>query len=250
MRDRSTIGIVAAGGLLGLALIAGAATVQRGEYRFDEVHSKVLVDADGQSEQVEAGALAHGGDVVRTGWRGRATVSADAVASRFEIFPGTRVRLASDKPGVIVLLERGRLKAMFDAVIGNDERIVETPGALLAVRGTRYGVEVDGSGDTIVSVFEGAVEVRPFDSGMAPLLVRPGEVSRFGPKQEPHKVMEGMTERTWNDRGGVRSMPEMKDGRDKGVQGDSARPDRDPSGMMGGTRGSQPTSGGGSKKPH
>jgi len=250
MRVKTAIGVAAGTVLVGLVAVAGAAGMQRGEYRFDDVRSKVIVDTEGRSLQVERGAIAHGGDLVRTGWRGRANVSVDAVASRFEIFPGTRVRLASEKPGVIVLLERGRLKAMFDAVTGNDERIVETPGALLAVRGTRYGVEVDGSGDTIVSVFEGMVEVRPFDPGMAPLLVRPGEVGRYGPKQEPRKVMDGMTERNWNDRGGARSMPEMNDGRDPGMQGDSMRPDRDPGGMPGGSKGSQPTSGGGSKKPH
>lgn len=193
---------------------------------------------------------AHGGDLVRTGWRGRATVSVDAVASRFEIYSGSRVKLASDKPGVIVLLERGRLKAMFDAITGNDERIVETPGALLAVRGTRYGVEVDRSGETIVSVFEGLVEVRPFDPAVQPLLVRPGEVGRFGPREAPRTVMRGMTEKAWTDHGGSRSMPGMDDGRGAKRPGDTPTPGSDSGGMKGESKGPQPSSGSGSRKPH
>lgn len=231
--------------LLGVGSMAGATAEAPVAYRFDEVRSKVVVDSGGTSAQAEPGAPARGGDVVRTGWRGQATVSVDAYASRFEIYPGSRVKLASERPGVIVLLERGRIKAMFDAFAGKDERIVETPGALLAVRGTRYGVEVDASGDTVVSVFEGLVEVRPFDPSMKPLLVRPGEVGRFGPKEAPRSEMRGMTEKGWTEHGGTQSMPGMRDGQASGRAGETPMSGRD----SGGGPGSQ-SSGSGGKKPH
>jgi hypothetical protein len=233
--------------VLAVALIGVAETRPSIAYRLDEVRGKVILESDHGSLQVKDVADAKGGDVVRTGWRGRAMVSADAVASRFEVFSGSHVRLASERPGVIVVLERGRLKAMFDAVTGNDERIVETPGALLAVRGTRYGVEVGADGEAVVSVFEGMVEVRPLDPALQPMLVRPGEAWRFGPRAAPRMVREGMTEKTWNDHGGSRAMPgemgspgskepgQMPDGRSPGMTGDNTRP--------------QPSSGG-TKKPH
>lgn len=241
-RTKTRFAVVAV--LLAAGMIGGAETRTAVEYRFGEVKGKVILDSASASRQVEDGAVARGGDLVRTGWRGQATVSAESVGSRFEIFSGSRVRLASDKPGVIVLLERGRLKAMFDAVTGDDERIVETPGALLAVRGTRFGVEVDADGEAAVSVFEGLVEVRPFDDSLQPLFVRPGEVGRFGPKAGPRRVMEGMSEKAWGEHGGSRAMPGDPGSPESKGQG------RDPGGMQqGGSTRSQP-SGGGTRKPH
>ena len=219
---------------LALASLTGATTDDPLEYEFNEVRSKVTIDTANGSSRIENGAIAHAGDEVRTGWRGRATVAVEARASRFEIYPRSRVRLASEQPGVIVLLERGRLKAMFDAITGNDERIVETPGAILAVRGTRYGVEVDASGNAAISVFEGMVEVRPRDSSLQTMLVRPGEVVGYGLHMEPKMMGNGMTERMWTDHGGTRSM--------------SGGPDR--GSMMSGSKGSGHGSNSGTRKPH
>jgi hypothetical protein len=230
--------------VLAAGLIGGAETRPAIEYRFDEVKGKVILDSANDSRQVKDGADARGGDLVRTGWRGQATVSAASVGSRFEIFSGSRMRLASETPGVIVVLERGRLKAMFDAVTGNDERIVETPGALLAVRGTRFGVEVDADGEAAVSVFEGLVEVRPHDPSLQPLFVRPGQVGRFGPRNGPRMVKEGISEKTWGEHGGSRAMP-----------GDPGSPEargqgREPGGAPDGSTRGQPSSSGGTRKPH
>ncbi len=247
MKHRSAALQATVAGVLLFGLIGGATGVEPALYRFDEVHSKVILDAGKQSTRVDEGMVTQGGGIVRTGWLGRATLSVEDVASRFEIYPSSRVKLAPDKPGVIVLLQRGRLKAMFAAFTGNDERIVETPGALLAVRGTRYGVEVDSSGDTLLSVFEGMVEVRPFDPSMKPLLVHPGEVGHFGPKQEPRMVMRGLDEKTWTDRGGSRSLPGMKAARTNRPD-DAPTPGRD--GELSGNSKGQQGSSGGSRKPH
>jgi hypothetical protein len=187
--------------------VAGALLVQAPEapvqYRFDEVKSKVMLRHQDAERQASAGETAPGGDQVRTGWRGRAVIAAPAHAARFEILPSTRVQLTGPEPGVLVVLENGRLKAFFDSLTGSEERLVATPGALLAVRGTRYGVEVDADGAAALTVFEGTVEVLPRASGFAPLAVRAGEVCRFGPQAPPHAAPapRGMREDSW--RGGM-----------------------------------------------
>jgi hypothetical protein len=120
------------------------------EYRFDEVKSKVLRSAGGdesRAARVAAGDLAEAGDSVRTGLFGRTLLSVPERAVRFEVFSSTRVRLAGPEPGVLLVLESGRLKAAFDAFTGaSEERRVAAPGALLAVRGTRYGLEASPDG--------------------------------------------------------------------------------------------------------
>jgi hypothetical protein len=208
-----------------LATLGGAAANDSLQYRFDDVSGKVTVEAADGSFRAEDDSVARAGDTVRTGWRGRAIVSVHERASRFEIYPRTRVKLTPDRPGVILLLEKGRLKAMFDAITGEDERIVETPGATLAVRGTRYGVEVDSQGNASLCVFEGVVEVIPHDTTMQSTLVHPGDVVGFGPHHAPKMIGRGMTERMWTEHGGTRSMSgesggrTMMDGADQGTHG-------------------------------
>jgi hypothetical protein len=212
---------------LALALV-GAVVVQTPaapvEYRFSEVVSKVVLTHLDTGRQVAAGDAATAGDEVRTGWRGRAVVEAPAAASRFEILPSTRARLAGPEPGVLLVLERGRVKAIFDALTGNDgERLVATPGALLAVRGTRYGVEVDADGAAAVTVFDGTVEVLPRAAGVAPLAVRAGEVCTFGPHTPPHSAPapRGTREEEWHG-GMVERAPrgaEREGGPERGAPG-------------------------------
>lgn len=201
-------------------------------YRFSEVKSKVILDHAQESKRVADGAIGVAGDIVRTGWRGRAVVAVTERGSRFEIRPGSRVQLASKRPGVLVLVERGSLKAFFDKLMGDDERLVETPGALLAVRGTRYGLEVAADGNAAVTVFEGRVEIRPFDRKMKPLLVSPGEVGAFGPRMAPAVLMKGMSESTWNRRGAMSEL--QREMAPRGMKGpDAGRPTGTKRGSMG-----------------
>ena len=149
-------------------------------YRFDEVKRKVTLNA----QAAKVGLQAKGGDRVQTGWLSYALIASEPYKAKFEIFGSTDVKLAGDAPGVILSLERGRLNAIFDKITGNEPRVVKTPGALLAVRGTKYGVEVDASGDTNVEVFEGVVEVRS-DLAPLPLLVHAGEAAGFSRRNPP-----------------------------------------------------------------
>ena len=165
-----------AAALLMFVLTAAATPV---DYRFDEVKRKVTLTSAQKELRVERGQLAQGGDKVQTGWLSYALISSDRYHARFEIFASTDVTLASSEPGVILSVERGKLRAIFDKITGNEPRIVKTPGALLAVRGTKYDVDVDDGGNTTLNVFEGVVEVR-HDFRSEPLLVPAGQQTNFG----------------------------------------------------------------------
>jgi hypothetical protein len=210
------------------------------EYRFDEVKSKVLRSPggdDSRAARVAAGDLAAAGDGVSTGLFGRTVLSVPERAVRFEVFSSTRVRLAGSEPGVLLVLEAGRLKAAFDAFTGAaEERRVAAPGALLAVRGTRYGLEASPEGESTLAVFEGTVEVFPAD-GTPSLRVAAGEFCAFGPKSPPRKGRmdrSGMSEKSWGSRG-----PGTTGSQPGGPGPGSPQGPADP-----GTQGRRPTSGG------
>ncbi len=174
-------------------------------YRFDEVKRTVyrLHGGDqGKETRAVKGDTATSGDRVRTGWLGQTVISVPERNSRFEVFADTQVQLAGGEPGVLVVLSHGRIKGFFQALVeGNRvERRVAVPGALLAVRGTRYGVEVDKKGKSTLAVFEGVVEVLGTTPGMQPIQVKAGEWSAFGPGSQP-KVetmrARGFGEQSW-----------------------------------------------------
>jgi hypothetical protein len=161
-----------------------------------------------QGDQAQAVRLAKGdtaqpGDIVRTGWFGQTILSVPERNARFEVYANTSVRLAEGEPGVLMLLEHGRIKAFFEKLLDGDqrERRIAVPGALLAVRGTRYGVEVDRQGKSTLVVFEGVVEVIGKSPGSEPILVRSGQWSRFGPEGQPKlqpAPLRGFGERSWS----------------------------------------------------
>lgn len=177
------------------------------DYQFERVRGKVVLRSSSGEVRAQPGTEARNGDRVRTGWMGYAVLGARGHAATFEIFSYSDVLLASGAPGAILSLERGRIKAIFDKISGDEPRAVKTPGALLAVRGTRYGVEVGRDGQATLAVFEGAVEVisplRP-----QPLVVRAGEICQFGRAHVPVSMPmpHGMNEHNWNQHGTGGSM--------------------------------------------
>lgn len=173
--------------LLTLGAVSAAAQTTPIDYRFDEVRRKVLLASPAQpSQQVQAarGQKAQSGDKVNTGWFSYALIASEAHRAKFELFSATEVELAGGSPGVILSLNRGKLHAMFDKITGSEPRIVQTPGALLAVRGTQYVVDVDAKGDTSLDVLEGVVEIRS-PLRPEPFLVRAGEAASFGRSRPP-----------------------------------------------------------------
>ncbi len=177
-------------------------------YRFDEVKSKVMrlpAGDESKAVKVTAGDPAAGGDVVTTGFWARTVIAVPERAARFELGSSARARLQGDEPGVLLVLEKGRLKAIFDALTEGPpvERRVAAPGALLAVRGTRYGLDVGEDGVTLLAVFEGTVEVLPTATGMPPVKVRASEYCTFGPRTPPMPAPmrdRGMSEKSWGRR--------------------------------------------------
>lgn len=200
--------------LLALSLLGSVPTEPSIDYRFDEVRRNVVRTSATQELRVQRGDRAQSGDRVQTGWFSYALIASDRYRAKFEIFSSTNVQLAGGTPGVILTLERGRLHAIFDKITGNEPRVVQTPGALLAVRGTQYVANVDADGKTTLDVYEGIVEVRS-ETKNEPVLVHAGEESVFG-RHEPPVLM-----------------PMPPDHRQPGRMGE---PDRDPHGMGPGGR--------------
>jgi hypothetical protein len=173
------------------------------EYRFDKVKSKVVLArlADtSKEERASVGVAAGPGDEVTTGFWGHATLSVPARAARFEIGSSAQARLAGDEPGVILTIQKGRFKAWFEKLTSSEERVVAVPGALLSVRGTRYGVEAESGGRVALAVFEGRVEVATRLQGVAPVFVDAGQMCVLSPRDAP-RVMPmgsmGMHEGSW-----------------------------------------------------
>lgn len=175
-------------------------------YRFEEVKRSVLHQPGGDKAKevkVAKGDSALPGDGVTTGWWSQTTISVPERASRFEVYANTQVKLASGEPGVLLRVEKGRIKAFFQSLVeGNrQERQVAVPGALLAVRGTRYGVEVDKNGKCTLVVFEGVVEVLHKTPHTEPIRVKAGEWATFGlntlPQIQP-MPMRGFQEGSWS----------------------------------------------------
>jgi hypothetical protein len=213
-----------------LLIIAGAQAQQPVEYRFEDVRRTVTLTHDARAQKATKGQQAASGDQVETGWFAYALIGSDRHHARFEVFSATTVKLASETPGVILTLERGKIRAAFDKITGSEPRSVQTPGALLAVRGTQFDVEVDREGNTTLDVFEGLVEVRS-SLQREPLMVKPGESSMFGP-QRPPTVQPMPEQRRRNGPDGNRDRNDRnRDDKHRGEQGkrqDGNRNDRPP----------------------
>lgn len=200
--------------LAGVLVLAGLAGTEPLQYRLETVKSRVVVGHEGEERRAAAGDTAVAGDSVRTGSFGRTVIAAPHAAARFEVGSRTEVVLAGPEPGVLLTVRSGVVKAFFDALTGRDDRLVATPGALLAVRGTRYGVEVGSDGEATLAVFEGVVEVRSRLAGVAPVEVRAGEQSRFGPRLEPGReaMPRGWSEERWRGADAATGRPDEAGG--------------------------------------
>jgi hypothetical protein len=212
-------------------LAAAAATTPQAPvgYRFDDVKNNVILKTANHDSAAVKGLHAQSGDRVHTGLFSYALIAAEEHRAKFEIFSMTDVQLAGGAPGVILTLERGRIHALFDKITGSEPRIVQTPGALLAVRGTQYNVEVDSSGKATLDVLEGTVEVqsplRP-----QPILVHAGQSSVFSRGEPPEHPTNTPPERR-------QGAGDHRDGGDSHTAGQGA-----PGGRPGdsGAHGSQP----------
>jgi hypothetical protein len=194
-----------------LAALSASETPTALEYQVVSVKRQLLLETDDGERQLQAGDVARSGDSLRTGSRSRAELEVVERAARFVVASKTRFRLAHDQPGVLLDIERGSLRAIFGALAEGDdrERLVTTPSAVLAVRGTEYGVDVQKDGDTSVTVFDGTVEVWDIGGVGERVRVQAGQQARIK-KGRPSSTPKphGLTAGDW-DRGRRRWNPAM-----------------------------------------
>jgi hypothetical protein len=195
-------------GILGLAVLSAAPSANAPSslnYEVTAVKHKLFLEEHGEERTLQQGDHATSGDSLRTGWRATAELAVPARAAFFHLGSSSRFRLAHDRPGVLLELERGRLRAVFGLEEPGDgtaqERLVTTPSAVLSVRGTQYGVEVAKNGETSLVVFEGVVEVTETNGIGGPVQVRAGETCRVRSGKPPSAPqLHQMSPQAW-DRG-------------------------------------------------
>lgn len=190
--------LVLGAGVVGIvAFAADDPAKELPSYQLTAVERKLFREVPAPEAPLAMGEAVAAGDVLRTGSRSSAEITCPAAMSRFRLGAKTRATLASDAPGVLLDLEEGRVHALFDKLNESArQRLVVTPSAVLAVRGTEYGVEVNGKGTTMVVVFSGEVEVVDRDHVGEPVRVGPGQYTevRLGKSAAapiPHRMGPG-----------------------------------------------------------
>jgi len=148
-------------------------------YDVVRLEGKLFLAAEPDEMRMSVGDHAVSGDQLRTGSSSSATLGVPSHTTVFRLQPKTSCTLAHDRPGVLLHLERGRLRALFGSHTGTDPRLVTTPSAVLAVRGTEYGLKVKKNGDTSIVVFDGVVEVSDPSGMNPPIRVEAGQQSRI-----------------------------------------------------------------------
>jgi hypothetical protein len=177
MISRASAGRFWMAGLLAAAALAasGGPPPSALAYRIDHAKGWVYLEHAARRTRVRTVTPAQGGDGVETAWFSSAAVEVPARGARFLLGPRTDARLAAGEPGVLLDLRRGRLRAVFDKLLGDDSvRLVTTPAAVVAIRGTRFGVAVAGGGDTRIVVYEGRLEVSARSGAGSPVSVPAG----------------------------------------------------------------------------
>ncbi|MCJ7754084.1 MAG: FecR domain-containing protein [Thermoanaerobaculales bacterium] len=211
------------------------------EYDVIAVKRKLLLEtADGERE-MQVGDHARSGDVLRTGSRSRAELAVIEYSAKFVVSSKTSFRLAHDRPGVLLEIERGSLRAVFGKLTEGDtrERLISTPSAVLAVRGTDYGVEVEKDGDTSVTVFEGTVEVWDVGGIGEKQFVPAGQATRIKRGKAPSTPKpHGITSHDWEQgrRGGNQSLGGSQQSPGMGAGGQSRGAGSQSSSSQGGSK--------------
>ena len=122
------------------------------------------------------------GDSVRTGSDGRAELRVMADGSRIDVAPSTTLKVIKNA----IRLDLG--KVLLRITKGINRKLirfrVKTPSAVCAVRGTEFAVFTEPDGRTVVSVFEGDVEVTGLNGG-EPVILKAGQESVIYPDHSP-----------------------------------------------------------------
>lgn len=218
MRVRSILSItVVLAAIAAPLLLMGEGNAPLLRYEVLRVKKKLRRVEPAPKLRLKKGDQVVAGDVLETGWFSSAEILQPEARARFRISSRSRVRLAGEVPGLLLEVEKGRLRAIFDKLEGREDvdRIIRTPTAVLAVRGTEYAVDVSSSGRTGIVVFRGVVDVGAI-RGKRHFALSAGQglwIRADGMFGEP--VPHNMTQRQW-DRG---RMPPMSGERDDRMGG-------------------------------
>ena len=168
------------------------------------------------------GQVLPAGTVLDTG-DGRLVLVLRADESEILVQPHTRLVVREPAPGnwntVEILL--GRVRAYIRKRTGGAPPFqMGTPSAVIAVRGTRFDVEVNGRGVSEVDVFDGLVEVASASVPGSSVLVSPGFSTRVGMGSSPEPPVS-----TGEVRPGVEApadMAKLEFARERAAQSDRA----------------------------
>lgn len=147
-------------------------------YEVVAVDGKLFLEAEPEPQRLNVKDHAVSGDRLRTGSSSTAAIGVPSHTTLFRLDAKTSCTLAHERPGVLLHVEKGRLRAIFGEFSGTEPRLVTTPSAVLAVRGTEYGIKVKKNGDTDLIVFSGIVEVTDIDGVAPPVRVEAGQKTR------------------------------------------------------------------------
>jgi TolA-binding protein len=147
-----------------------------------------LVIDDGS---VQSGFLTEG-QVLESGQHGRVEVALEQ--SRVDVAPDSRVRFERlGRKELRLALMKGRVEVAFHPERRGEQHMsIETRSARVLVVGTQFSVDVDGQGNTQVSVSEGVVQVIPRSQGETQF-VRAGERIEI-PIQAAHEIERAVRE--------------------------------------------------------
>jgi hypothetical protein len=173
-------------------------------YEVADVTGKLWLEVEPEARRLESGDQPVSGDRLRTGSSSAATLGVPTHTAVFRLDAKTTCTLAHGRPGLLLHVERGRFRALFGSFTGEHDRLVTTPSAVLAVRGTDYGVTVDKKGATELVVFEGVVEVLDPTGAAPPVRVEAGHRTRIRVGRPPTAPKAHRTSGAdWNRRGSV-----------------------------------------------
>lgn len=146
-----------------------------------QLTGQVSVLKDSTPWALQVGSVVQVRQVILTGADGFAIFEVSD-GSTFEVYPNSRVVFRANPSNLKDLLDLvlGRVKVHIQKLGGqpNNNRI-NTPTAVISVRGTVFDVTVDDGESTLVAVEEGLVEVRhALIASSSPKLVSPGESLR------------------------------------------------------------------------
>ena len=193
----------------------------------------------------QRGQVLPAGTMVETG-NGRLLLVLRTDESEILIQPHTRLVVKEPSPGAWNTLDvtLGRIRAYVRKRTGGTPPFqMGTPSAVIAVRGTRFDVEVNARGVSEIDVFDGLVEVASPGIAGASVLVSPGFSTRVGIGKPPETPVPTREIRPGADMPGAIAQEEFS--REYAGQAGferelGERPDSEPGEAVGESRESEP----------